>query len=59
MSKMLPSTILNIGSIATFIAFPLLYSATYSGNTALIIAGVALIVFSMATPFIAKRSEKK
>lgn len=59
MSKLSSSTILNIGSLATFVAFPILYSATYSGNTAFIAIGVALMLFSMATPFIAKGTAKK
>jgi len=57
MKKMSASTILNIGSLATFLAFPLLYSATYSGSSLLLVFGGGLIVFSMVTPFIAKGRE--
>lgn len=55
MKNISSSTILNIGSIATFIAFPLLYSAVYGGGTTVLCAGVALVIFSMAIPFIARK----
>ena len=55
MSKVAASTILNTGSIATFIAFPLLYSASYGGGVFSLALGMFLVVFSMATPFIAKK----
>lgn len=59
MNKLSVSTILNIGSVATFIAFPLLYSASFSGNTPPLALGVAFVVFGMLTPFIARGSRKK
>jgi hypothetical protein len=53
MKKLSVSTILNIGSLASFAAFPLLYSAVYGGETLSLVLGLGLIAFSMATPFIA------
>lgn len=47
------STILNIGSTATFVAFPLLYSSTYNGSALTLGLGMGLVLFSMVTPFIA------
>ena len=59
MGKLSVSTILNIGSAATFVAFPFLYSASFSGSLPLLALGVTLVAFSMATPFIALRSREK
>lgn len=59
MSKLSVSAILNIGSMATFIAFPLLYSASFSGNALFLVPGAALVAFSMVTPFIALKSGGK
>jgi len=59
MGKLSVSTILNTGSLATFIAFPLLYSASFSGNALFLASGAALVAFSMVTPFIALKNGKK
>ena len=59
MNKFLPSTILNLGSLATFIAFPFLYSAMYTDNPPLLWAGVALTASAMIAPFIAQKAAKK
>ena len=58
MKKMNPSTILNIGSLATFIAFPVLHSASYGGSSSMLTLGGLLMVFSMIVPFIALKSQK-
>lgn len=55
MNKIHASTILNIGSIATFVAFPMLYSATYSGSALTLGLGMGLVLFSMITPFAARK----
>lgn len=52
------STILNIGSLATFIAFPLLYSAVNGGSSLALWGGFALIAVGMAAPFAALKGEK-
>jgi hypothetical protein len=57
MKKLSGSTILNIGSAATFVAFPLLYSAVYGSGSAMLFAGAALILFSMIIPFIARKGQ--
>lgn len=58
MNKLSASTILNLGSAATFAAFPLLYSAAYGGSGVFLAIGIALMVFSMVTPFIARKGDK-
>jgi hypothetical protein len=57
--KLAQSTILNLGSLATFIALPLLYSATYGGGAPALWGGLALMAVSMAAPFAALKADKK
>lgn len=59
MKNLSASTILNLGSIATFAAFPFLYSASYNNSGGSLAAGLALIVFSMITPFAALKAVPK
>ena len=50
------STILNAGSVATFVAFPLLYRAAFGDSPGMLVPGMALVVLSMIAPFIAPKS---
>ena len=47
------STILNLGSLATFIAFPLLYTAAGGDNVPALWGGLALLAGGIAAPFAA------
>ncbi|MDR1534463.1 MAG: hypothetical protein LBU64_05115 [Planctomycetota bacterium] len=58
MDKFSASTILNIGSLATFAAFPLLYSAAHGGSALPLLPGGALIVLGMIAPFAARKRAK-
>ena len=57
MKNLSRSTLLNIGSAATFAAFPLLYSAAYGDGSAALFAGMALVLCSMILPFIARKGQ--
>ena len=58
MKKLSQSAILNIGSLATFIAFPLLYSAVNAGGGLMLWGGFALTAIGMAAPFAALKGKK-
>ena len=52
--KLSASAMLNLGSAATFIAFPLLYLAASGDSPGLLVPGLGLMAFSMLAPFIAR-----
>lgn len=59
MKKLTQSTILNLGSLATFIAFPLLYLATDHEAPLMVWGGFALMALSMIAPFVALKAPQK
>ena len=46
---------INIGNLATFIAFPLLHAAAGGDSPGALAGGVALMAFSMCAPFLARK----
>ncbi len=58
LGKISMATMLNLGSLATFAAFPMLYSAVYGGGTGVLVGGMALMVFSMLAPFVALKCKQ-
>ncbi|MCL2000244.1 MAG: hypothetical protein FWG74_02315 [Planctomycetes bacterium] len=48
------STILNLGSLITFVAFIFLYTGLDNDNYASMLLGMALIVVSMFAPFLSR-----
>ena len=55
LKKVSASTMLNLGSLAAFIAFPLLYAAAFGDSPGILAFGMVFIAFSMFAPFIAGR----
>lgn len=55
MKKLTQSTLLNIGSLATFIAFPLLYAAVTGGGGFFLWSGFILLGLGALTPFAARK----
>lgn len=51
--KLSETSILNTASIATLVAFPLLYQGVHSQSTPLLFLGMALVCASMALPLVA------
>ena len=46
---------INIGNLATFIAFPLLHAAAGGNSPGALAGGMALMAFSMCAPFLARK----
>ncbi len=55
LAKLSASTMLNLGSLATFAAFPLLYSASFGGGSFALAFGGLLMICGMLAPFVALR----
>lgn len=55
MRKLTQSTLLNIGSLATFVAFPLLYAAVTGGEAPFLWGGFILLALGALTPFAARK----
>ena len=54
LQKISASTMLNAGSVATFVAFPLLYHAAFGAGPGMLVSGMLLTVCGMLAPFIAR-----
>lgn len=52
MAKFTDSTVLNLGSIASFVAFAFFILGLRGGNRTFLILGFAAMIVAMATPFI-------
>jgi hypothetical protein len=54
LQRITASSMLNAGSVAACIAFPLLHRAAFGDSPGMLVPGMALTAFSMLAPFIAR-----